>query len=251
MKDISRVCFSCKERKPIGEFPKRSGSRSGHAWKCKKCTRQNSARWRTRNREKSRMAAKRWRKNNPDLEKLIIARYKYGLKRQVLSHYSGGEPRCACCSELHIDFLTIDHVNGGGNEHRRHENISGSTSFYRWLRDRGFPDGFQVLCWNCNCAKRDGICPHKRGISLEEEINAKLASRIKKPGLRLQSVQDFMTARPKAWLSRSEIQNGVGLEACSKQYVRSLIEQLLKLELIEVRKESSAYVRYRLSRHKC
>ena len=86
---------------------------------------------------------------------------------------------------------------------------------------------------------------------MEEEINAKLASRIKKPGLRLQSVQDFMTARPKAWLSRSEIQNGVGLEACSKQYVRSLIEQLLKLELIEVRKESSAYVRYRLSRHKC
>jgi len=40
------------------------------------------------------------------------------------------------------------------------------SALYRWIRDSGFPDGFQVLCNNCNYAKgmkkNKNKCPHER-----------------------------------------------------------------------------------------
>jgi hypothetical protein len=71
----------------------------------------------------------------------------------------GGE--CSCCGETEFVFLVIDHVNGGGAEHRRQ--IGAGNALCQWLIKNNFPDGFQVLCWNCNYAKhRLGVCPHQR-----------------------------------------------------------------------------------------
>ena len=83
-------------------------------------------------------------------------------REAVISHYSSGTNVCACCAEDEFDFLTIDHIYGGGNKHRREAKI-GNGKTYQWLIKNNFPDGFQVLCWNCNCgrAKHKGICPHK------------------------------------------------------------------------------------------
>ena len=86
------------------------------------------------------------------------------LRKTIIDHYSGGTNKCACCEEPELDFLTIDHIGGGGSKHVR--DISkgkASDKFYRWLLTNNFPDGFQVLCWNCNCgrAKHKGVCPHK------------------------------------------------------------------------------------------
>lgn len=84
------------------------------------------------------------------------------LRLDVLSHYgNNGEIKCACCSESHIEFLAIDHVGGSGNKHRRHVGCWG-TSFYYWLRRHGYPDGYQILCHNCNFAKSWGGCPHEK-----------------------------------------------------------------------------------------
>lgn len=70
--------------------------------------------------------------------------------------------KCVCCDETTIEFLGIDHVNGGGNEHRRNQEIR-NNGIYAWLKRRGYPAGFQVLCHNCNLAKGFyGQCPHKR-----------------------------------------------------------------------------------------
>ena len=35
---------------------------------------------------------------------------------------------------------------------------------YEWIKRNNYPDGFQVLCWNCNSGKgaNGGICPHER-----------------------------------------------------------------------------------------
>ena len=75
------------------------------------------------------------------------------LRKQVMEHYGG---KCQCCKESNIGFLTIDHIDGGGRLHRK--NIH---NLYRWLRIQGFPPGFQVLCYNCNCSKGIlGACPH-------------------------------------------------------------------------------------------
>lgn len=32
-----------------------------------------------------------------------------------------------------------------------------------WLARHKYPEGFQLLCWNCNCGRaiNGGICPHE------------------------------------------------------------------------------------------
>lgn len=78
----------------------------------------------------------------------------------VLIHYGGVTPRCQCCGESTVAFLTIDHVNGGGTKHL--ESLKGSQGLMRWLSKNNYPDGYRVLCYNCNCgrAKNNGVCPH-------------------------------------------------------------------------------------------
>jgi hypothetical protein len=55
--------------------------------------------------------------------------------------------------------LSIDHINGGGTAHVRALGIHPSD-FYQWLKDHGYPEGFQVLCMNCNWIKKaeNGEC---------------------------------------------------------------------------------------------
>lgn len=82
-------------------------------------------------------------------------------KMDVLTHYGGTPPQCACCGENHVEFLTIDHIDGDGAEHRRAIGRGSGLATYRWLRNNGYPKGFRVLCWNCNAALHMfGKCPH-------------------------------------------------------------------------------------------
>lgn len=87
------------------------------------------------------------------------------LRVECLIAYGGLRCSCPGCMETHVEFLEIDHVNGGGNKHRRTIKANG-TDFYRWLRANGFPKGFRVLCANCNKSRGNyGYCPHERGIN--------------------------------------------------------------------------------------
>jgi hypothetical protein len=70
------------------------------------------------------------------------------LLEQVANHYGG---RCAACGEEELLFLTIDHVHGGGAADRKLGR--GGVPMYQWLLVNDYPDGFQVLCWNCNWKK--------------------------------------------------------------------------------------------------
>lgn len=81
---------------------------------------------------------------------------------EILNYYSNGAMRCMCpgCTISTLEFLTIDHINGGGNIHRRQ---IGNGNVYSWLKRKGFPTGFRVLCYNCNLALGHyGYCPHMR-----------------------------------------------------------------------------------------
>ena len=87
-------------------------------------------------------------------------RYYRETRLKVLRHYGGDPPRCACCGEHHIEFLAVDHESGGGNKHRK---SAGYRSIQHWIRLRGYPPGFRVLCHNCNMARGfSGYCPHER-----------------------------------------------------------------------------------------
>jgi hypothetical protein len=82
------------------------------------------------------------------------------LRNQTIDAYGG---KCSCCGESLKDFLTLDHPKNDGAAHRKETKCGTGTTFYRWLRKRGYPKDFVCLCWNCNCGKRlnGGSCPHK------------------------------------------------------------------------------------------
>jgi hypothetical protein len=99
------------------------------------------------NKEKDNARNKRWRLSN---------------RIAVLSYYSQGKMACACCGERYFEFLSIDHQLNNGKEHRKAiGNPATGDRFYRWLINNTFPEGYQVLCLNCNIARsRYGACPH-------------------------------------------------------------------------------------------
>lgn len=84
------------------------------------------------------------------------------LRRSVIEGYGA---RCNCCGESRYEFLTLDHVDGRGAQDRRENgsNARDVQSIYRRVFRAGFPPGYQVLCYNCNCAKHIyKECPHRR-----------------------------------------------------------------------------------------
>lgn len=83
------------------------------------------------------------------------------VRDEVYNAYGGYI--CKCCGETERLFLSIDHINNDGAEHRRREKLQTGEQLYRWLKRNGYPDGFQVLCMNCQWGKRNngGVCPHQ------------------------------------------------------------------------------------------
>lgn len=82
------------------------------------------------------------------------------LKTSVVKAYGGA---CVCCNEHRPEFMTIDHKTG--NRDKEIENYGykiGGHTLYAFLVSNGFPtDEYQLMCWNCNCAKRTyNTCPH-------------------------------------------------------------------------------------------
>lgn len=77
-------------------------------------------------------------------------------KKKVMFHYSNGEIKCAICGEKDIDVLTIDHIYGGGNRIRTEilKSTASGMHTYRYLIKKGFPEGYRVLCFNCNHKER-------------------------------------------------------------------------------------------------
>lgn len=111
----------------------------------------------------SRSRLRAWYQANKEHVKQKGIKYRRNQRLGVLIAYAGSPPKCECCGETILEFLAIDHVNGNGSRHRSTISSSrSSTRLYTWLRKNKYPEGFQVLCHNCNSAKGFyGICPHK------------------------------------------------------------------------------------------
>ena len=101
-----------------------------------------------------------WRKRNPERSAQLRREWYRRAKLRTLVAYSQDPPTCTCCGEATLGFLTIDHIDGGGNAHRRE--LGGGSSLLIWLQKQGYPAGFQVLCFNCNAGRywNGGDCPH-------------------------------------------------------------------------------------------
>lgn len=95
--------------------------------------------------------------------KLCSKHYRYLRKKIIVWHYSRGLMRCVCCEEKEFQFLQVDHINNDGAQHRRELRYAYRNEMYEWLIKNNLPQGFQILCANCNFGKyvNKGVCPHK------------------------------------------------------------------------------------------
>lgn len=76
--------------------------------------------------------------------------------------------KCFCCGENDVRFLTLDHADDSGAEHRK---TLKCHQIYAAARKEGYPkEKYQVLCFNCNSGRsaNGGVCPHKDLLSKEE-----------------------------------------------------------------------------------
>lgn len=106
---------------------------------------------------------KSWNAKNKSKVSGYQKKYKTKLRKQVIGYYSAYTYRCACCHEKNWEFLTIDHIENNGAEHRRELGIKGGHRYYNWLINNNFPKGYRVLCANCNHSLGVwGYCPHNK-----------------------------------------------------------------------------------------
>jgi len=123
---------------------------------------------------------KRYEKHSSDPEKLTSAKNERDVNRlKILKYYSkslsnSNIPCCNCCGEnSHVDFLAIDHIRGSKQmdlepelKKLKYSSKLRNQNLHRWILKNDFPDGFQILCTNCNFAKgmkkNNNQCPHER-----------------------------------------------------------------------------------------
>jgi len=164
-KDLSKRCSKCTAKARLDNQVRRNSRYSNGL--CTNCGK------RPYEKDKKRCAEccaknREWYKQSGYREKNRIRdkQRRHNRRRKVVDHYGG---KCACCGESKILFLSIDHINEDGAKHRAEIMGSpdggrriGSTIFYKWLEKNNFPEGFQVLCHNCNMGKHlnGGTCPH-------------------------------------------------------------------------------------------
>lgn len=180
-----KLCNKCNTAKDNSDFGSNKRNTDGLQRYCKKCLldyrRNNKERFKNydkqkyeKHSEKIKERQRQARANNPDkfadrdrayrennlqrLQQYDASRTR-DFKQKIFSRYGD---RCECCGESYFEFLTIDHIGGGGNTHRKE--VGYGQRFYRWLKENDYPDGFRILCMNCNFSLGlKGYCPHKSG----------------------------------------------------------------------------------------
>jgi hypothetical protein len=151
----TKQCKVCKLILPISSFSQFYGK------VCRSCRKDYNATRYLENKSDILAKNKKWKIENAprfhSQQKDYRTRKRAEMKAEVLAHYDG---RCDCCGETEILFLTIDHINGNGWEHRR---MIGKTDMWKWLYHNDYPDGFRILCYNCNAGRyhNGGVCPHQ------------------------------------------------------------------------------------------
>jgi hypothetical protein len=158
---VNKQCSKCGIEKPLNEFYRRKANKDKLSSRCKSCEKSSSRNYYRENKDSLRAKIEAWRKINREQFLATNKSYNEKLRFTALQHYSHGEFKCACCGESMYEFLTIDHINNDGA--KMNKKFSGHKHICSWLKRNNYPEGFQVLCINCNFAKgKYGKCPHQR-----------------------------------------------------------------------------------------
>src|SRR3954469_5521706 len=117
---LTKTCHLCGLSKPIGAFY-RASDKPGHRSKCIDCYLLAQLMRRRRDGRPYTEVAARWSHS-----------YRRRLRIETLHAYGA---QCECCGEKTIEFLTIDHIYGGGTQDRKRY----GADFYHYLRKQGWP----------------------------------------------------------------------------------------------------------------
>lgn len=112
--------------------------------------------YRQKNYDKNYKKQQDWKKNNPERDNKLNYQERERLKTEIFKHYSEDKMCCVKCGFSDIRALQLDHIYDNGSEHRRligGVRTRAGGQYYRWLRKNKFPEGYQVLCANCNWIK--------------------------------------------------------------------------------------------------
>lgn len=137
-----KPCFRCKASKPDSAFTKDRKAKSGLSSICKACQ---------SNDRKLKDAAKYMRSFSKP--------HRRNMRLKAIERLGG---KCNCCGETQPEFLTFDHVNNDGAIERKTRD---HRTYVTQIANGTMADtsAYQVLCYNCNCAKQYsglGACPH-------------------------------------------------------------------------------------------
>lgn len=97
-------------------------------------------------RVRSTEATRRWRARHPDRVRESRRLVYLNRKRRALEILGGA--RCVNCGCDVIDFLEINHINGGGSKEHRMNGRVGTAD--RLLSGKRKSDGLNVMCRVCN-----------------------------------------------------------------------------------------------------
>jgi len=152
-------CKGCDRVLPSAAFWRSLTRRDGLAHRCIECQKVTRDAYAAANPERIREIKRRSQRKHREVTAARERARNARVRLEVLRHYCGGEdPSCACCGEAEVKFLVIDHINGSGNKHRREQK---AYNLADWCKRNGFPEGFRILCQNCNAARSlYGECPH-------------------------------------------------------------------------------------------
>lgn len=160
-----KTCSKCHQAQPLDNYNIQNASKDGHCAYCRDCQREYNRTVRTprqrelyhQNRDKHLEYQQNWRDANRETINSRTNELRRTHRINALNILGGA---CECCGERTFEFLSIDHINGGGREERK--TLNSQQLVYKLIKE-GKIEGYRVLCHNCNLAL--GIyksCPHKK-----------------------------------------------------------------------------------------
>jgi hypothetical protein len=199
-----KKCCTCKIEFPVEMFCKNRSTNDGLHRNCRQCKSKQARRERNRHKDRIAKTDKKYQMENR--ERLTIQKHEYymnnkeeikkriddyisknrdkhnkwgtksknKLKLETFSRYCGGDVKCSNCGEKDYQILSIDHIEGNGNQHRKETKTRGGYSTYSWLKRNDYPGGFQVLCMNCQFRTRYKLPEHPTKGQLQRSNYRKL-----------------------------------------------------------------------------
>lgn len=138
------LSFMDLQKKPCVKCGQTDRNPSGRCRPCKRAYREAHG-------AEHRESMRKWRAANRGKVNTGSREYVARVRREALE-VLGLQCSCPGCTVNRYVFLSIDHIDGGGNQERQ---SGGSYSRHRWITRN--PEEarakFQTLCFNCNYAK--------------------------------------------------------------------------------------------------